>query len=99
MKITNNQNVIKLWKEGKNARNHRYSLVSLNGNLYSYQLKIGHRHSNGATIVADFTANSGNFHSQTTSCHVNLARRQADQTFHPTLWKTTSMYKDGLVYL
>jgi hypothetical protein len=91
MKITNNQNVIKMWKEGKNARNHRYSLVSLNGNLYSYPLKIGHRHSNGATIVADFTANSGNFRSQTTSCHVNLARRQADQTFYPLLWDTTNM--------
>ena len=91
MTVTSNQNVIALWKQGKNARNHRKSLVSFHGNLYSYQLKIGHRHPNGATIVADFTANSGNFRSQTTSCHVNLARRHADQTFHPLLWDTTSM--------
>jgi hypothetical protein len=98
MKTTNNENVIKMWKQGKNARNHRQSLTSFAGNLYSYQLKIGHRHANGATIVADFTAKSGNFRSQTTSCHVNAARRQADETFHPVLWKTTDMFIDEVPF-
>ena len=98
MKIATNQNVIALWKQGKNARNHRRSLVSIGGHLYSYQLKIGHRHENGATIIADYTANSGNFRSQTTSCHVNAARRQSDETFHPVLWKTTDMFEDEVPF-
>tara|TARA_R100001463_G_C3451623_1_gene213764 strand:- start:349 stop:639 length:291 start_codon:yes stop_codon:yes gene_type:complete len=92
--ITKNANVISMWKQGKNARNHRGSLESRDGSLFSYLLKIGHRHPNGATIVADFTANSGNFRSMTTSCHVNLARQSADETFHPLLWKTTDMHEE-----
>ena len=98
MTVTDNMNVINLWKAGKNARNHRKSLTSFGGNLYSYQLKIGHRHPNGGTIVADFTAGTGNYRSNTTSCHVNLARRMADQTFHPVLWRTTDMFEDEVPF-
>ena len=93
-----NQGVIKMWKQGKNARNGRRTLVSFQGNLYSYRLKIGHRHPNGAAIVADFTAPAGHYRSQTTSCHVNLAKREADEVFHPLLWKTTNMFEDEVPF-
>lgn len=32
--ITKNANVIKMWMEGKNARNHRGSLESRDGSLF-----------------------------------------------------------------
>jgi|10_taG_2_1085330.scaffolds.fasta_scaffold76895_1 hypothetical protein len=88
-KITStNQEVIQMWIDGRPAVNHRGTLEARpSGELYSYHLKIGQR-VNGTAIVADYTARSGNFHSQTTSCHVNLAARFVHKgcLWHPDVW-------------
>ena len=48
--------------------------------LYSYELKIGTTNPEGKKILFDYTSPGGNFRSQTTSCHVGLARRHAHIT-------------------
>jgi hypothetical protein len=62
--------------------------------LYSYHKKIGHRTASGVCVVADLTAPAGQFHSMTTSCHVNLAKRVANLVMHPRVWETCS-FKDA----
>ncbi len=92
MPVTN-QTVIELWKRGEQATNHRRSLYSLpDGSLYSYGLKIGMRAPSGAAIVVDFTAASGQYRSQTTSQHVNLAKRIGATTtvMHPKVWAASN---------
>ena len=95
-----NDGVIKAWQNGLNARNHRHSLASIsneNGSaeLYSYDLKIGERTPAGAMVIADFTAPAKGFHSQTTSCHVNLAKchavREGAIIMHPRVWECSPM--------
>ena len=55
-------------------------LVTDGVSLYSYQLRIGTTNPEGKKVLFDFTSPGGNFQSQTTSCHVGLARRYADIT-------------------
>ena len=81
--VTDNLNVVRAWANGKNARNHRGSLTTKDGMLYSHGLKIGVRTRSGLCIVTDYTAPSGSFHSRATSCHVGLAKSFADEVFHP----------------
>lgn len=97
----NNDGVIKAWQNGLSARNSRRSLRSVsypNGRaeLFSYNLKIGERTKAGAVVVADFTAPADGFYSQTTSCHVNLAKREADNPviMHPRVWRHSPMGED-----
>ena len=45
--------------------------------LWSYNLKIAEK-TLGGVVVADYTSTGGAFRSQTTSSHVNLAKRVAD---------------------
>ena len=88
-----NERVIELWKRGEQATNHRRSLYSMqDGSLYSYGLKIGTRSTSGTAIVADFTAPAGQFRSQTTSQHVNLAKRVGGpaMVMHPKVWEASS---------
>ena len=93
-----NDKVIKAWQDGVSARNHRHSLASIsNGNgsaeLYSYDLKIGERTPAGVMVIADFTAPAKGFHSQTTSCHVNLAKYKTGNPviMHPRVWECSPM--------
>jgi len=84
-----NENVVKAWQSGKIARNGNGSLhCNAAGDLFSYSLKIGRRSPDGRTIIADYTANTANYHSQTTSSHVNLARRYADECMNPVVWNS-----------
>jgi len=84
-----NENVVKAWQSGKIARNGNGSLhCNAAGDLFSYSLKIGRRSPDGRTIIADYTANTANYHSQTTSSHVNLARRYADECMDPVVWNS-----------
>jgi hypothetical protein len=90
----NNDGVIRAWQNGLSARNSRRTLTSVsypNGRteLFSYDLKIGERTSTGTLILGDFTAPAGGFHSMTTSCHVGLAKREADNplVMHPKVWE------------
>tara|TARA_R110002153_G_scaffold176138_2_gene329388 strand:- start:232 stop:546 length:315 start_codon:yes stop_codon:yes gene_type:complete len=84
-----NEDLVKAWAAGKNAGKKGNGLSCEEGALFSYHLKIGHRASNGSTIVADFTSGSGNYISQTTSCHVGLAARLADDIMCPEAWRVT----------
>ena len=93
-----NDGVIKAWQNGLSARNHRHSLASIsneNGSaeLYSYDLKIGERTPAGAMVIADFTAPAKGFHSQTTSCHVNLAKYKTANPviMHPRVWECSPL--------
>ena len=64
-----NEQVIMAWIDGRPARNGRGSLSTDGRHLLSYDLVIG----DGGRIF-DYTS-SGEYYSQTTSCHVGLALR------------------------
>ena len=94
----NNAGVIKAWQNGLSARNHKYTLTSVshfNGRaeLFSYNLKIGERTSAGVMVIADFTAPADGFRSQTTSCHVNLAKYKTGNPviMNPLVWECSPM--------
>jgi len=95
MNRVRNHAVIQNWREGVSARNHQNTLqsVACEGGvteLYSYEQKIGHRTANGVCVVADFTAPGGQFHSMTTSCHVNGAKVGASLVMHPRVWAASA---------
>ena len=97
----NNDGVIKAFQHGLSARNGMRSLRSVsypNGRaeLFSYDLKIGERTPAGAVVIGDFTAPADGFYSQTTSCHVGLAKREADNPMimHPRVWRHSPMGED-----
>ncbi len=68
-----NENVIKAWMNGRSAS--AANLSTDGNNLYSYRLLIGT--GSGSTIL-NHTACGGSYYSQTTSCHVGLAKRLAN---------------------
>jgi len=65
-----NDTVIKNWMLGRAARG--TNLKTDGDKLYSYNLLIGE--GAGETIF-NHTTGGGSYHSQTTSCHVGLAKR------------------------
>ena len=74
-----NREVVRAWKRGEAAKNHRYTLHTDGLKLYSYQLQIGDTTLDHLKVLRDYTAKSKwGFRSQTTSCHVGLARICAD---------------------
>ena len=94
----NNDGVITKWMNGVSARNHKRTLTSVsypNGSaeLFSYGLKIGERTAAGAMVIADFTAPADGFRSQTTSCHVNLAKYKTGNPviMNPLVWECSPM--------
>lgn len=92
---TNNEGVIDAWARGEEARNGNGSLWSdERGDLFSYNLHIGTRTVAGICIVGNYTR-SGVYKSQTTSTHVNAAKRIAEQRggviMHPHAWEKTPM--------
>jgi len=98
-----NHAVIKFWKDGQKATNHRRSLTSTRRpdgcvELFSYNLKIGHRTPAGVCVVGDFTAPTGSFHSVTTSCHVNRAKEVAELVMHPKVWKVSPVSDEDLPF-
>lgn len=67
-----NENVIIAWTKGQAAKSLN---MSTDGNdLFSYRLKIG---TGGGSVIYNHTAGGGSFYSQTTSCHVGLAKSVA----------------------
>ena len=93
--VVDNDSVISLWIEGREARNHKNTLKAIGGDLFSYNLKIGRRTEGGQCVVVDYTAGSGGYYSQTTSCHVGRAKRQADMVMHPLVWEASPLSKEG----
>ena len=94
--VVNNM-VIALWTEGRAARNHKNTLKAIDGDLYSYNVKIGRRTEGGQCVVVDYTA-SGRFLSQTTSCHVGQAKRHADMVMHPLVWEASPLSKEEVPF-
>ena len=93
---TTNEGVISAWKQGLFARNSRHTLHTDGERLYSYRLHIGTRLKSGATVLGDFTAAAGGYHSQTTSCHIGLAKRAGvDLVMHPMVWSTSPMSREA----
>lgn len=84
-----NHKVVLAWQKGEKARNGRNSLHTDGVRLFSYRLLIG-INVNGTLHVGDFTAASGGFHSMTTSRHVGMARRVANEVFHPEIFRLLS---------
>ncbi len=94
----NNSGVVRAWKEGHTAENGKQTLSTDGVSLWSYDLKIGHRLDSGATVLADYTA-SGRYRSQTTSCHIGLARRTGiNLMMHPLVWETSPMHEPELPF-
>lgn len=98
VEVTDNLNVVRAWKEGRDARNHKNTLLTIDGELFSYQLKIGSRTDAGVCVLADFMASSGGFHSMTTSQHVSLAKRVADMVMHPLVWATSPLSHEEIPF-
>lgn len=80
MSKSRNSEVVVAWEYGRAAENHRGSFSTDGKKLYSYKLQIGDTCSiTGKKILRDYTAGGRwDYHSQTTSCHVGLARLKAD---------------------
>ena len=77
-KIGKKTNDAVLWN-WVNDRPFKSLRMSTNGvDLYSYGLQIGHTE-NDEKILKDYTAKGHGYYSQTTSTHVNKARRYADK--------------------
>ena len=85
-----NLQVVRAWARGQSANGGNLSTDGTD--LWSYGLKIGHNTGSSA-VLSDFTAGGGAFHSQTTSCHVGLARRVADVVMHPLVWAQSPLSK------
>ena len=94
MHITDNFNVIKMWKKGKNARNHHSTLMSIDGELMSMHRKIGHRTEAGVCVVADI---KDNINAQTLA-HVQLAKRSADTVFHQLVSECSPLFRDEVPF-
>ena len=92
--VVANNMVVALWAEGRDARNHKSTLKAIDGDLYSYNVKIGRRTESGYCVVADFTAGGGCYHSQTTSCHIGQSKRHANMVMHPLVWTTSPLSKE-----
>ena len=79
MSRVTNEEVIFEWKKHRPAKNHRDSLKTDGQKLWSYGLQIGDTCADtGLKVLRDYTARGRGFKSQTTSCHVGLAKRMAD---------------------
>ena len=85
-----NLQVVRAWASGRSANGGHLSTDGTD--LFSYRLKIGHNTGSSA-VLADFTAGGGSYYSQTTSCHVGLARRVADVIMHPLVWCESPLSK------
>ena len=91
---TNNRGVIEHWANGQAAHSSNRALSTDGQGLFSYGLKIGARAGN-TCVVADYTAATGSFQTQTTSCHVGLAKSVADLVMHPKVWDASPLSGTG----
>ena len=74
-----NHVVVECWRKNKPAKNHKQTFWTTGKKLFSYDLLIGDTTDNGIKVLKDYTAQGRHgFQSQTTSCHVGLARVHAD---------------------
>ena len=80
MKRIRNESVIDAWSRDSAAINHKGTLRTDGAKLWSYELLIGDTCvETSLKVLKDYTARGAHgFRSQTTSCHVGLARQKAD---------------------
>ena len=79
-----NDDVVAAWLNDEPAK--AGSLTTDGKKLFSYRLCIGDTlHTD--KIALDFTASVGEYKSQTTSTHVCIAERSADQVMHPIAYE------------
>jgi len=83
-----NTEVIQAWVNGQQANSHTKNLSTDGTKLFSYSLCIGDTYA-GEKIAVNYTASVGEYRSQTTSQHVGLAKREADQVMHPEVYEMT----------
>ncbi|MED5368999.1 MAG: hypothetical protein VX978_05850 [Pseudomonadota bacterium] len=102
MPVTDNLNVIRLWKEGKNARNHRQTLFAIDGELLSYHRKIGHRTKAGVCVVADLDLDDVPLtyadNIKATLAHIALAKGFADTVFHQLVSECSPLFRDEVPF-
>lgn len=87
-----NIDILKAWANDNPASSYNGNLRTDGIGLWSYDLKIGTT-IDQRKVIADYTAKSGNFYSQTTSCHVGISRRFADTIVHPTFFTQSKLDK------
>jgi len=85
--VYRNEEVIRAFGRRDSARNGRGSLRSDGDYLRSYNLVIA-AHVGDITVVGDYTAPGGRYFSQTTSQHVNLAKRHAGDIMLPEIFES-----------
>ena len=97
---TDNLNVIKAWKAGKNARNMNGTLWSKDGHLYSHHYKIGVRTEGGVCVIADLTLEDRPriYDTETTLVHIRLAKRYADTVFHQLVCDSSPLFMDEVPF-
>ena len=98
--VTDNLNVVRLWSEGKNARNRPYTLASIDGSLVCYHHKIGHRTEGGTCIVADLKLKGypPSYNVQLTLDHIKLAKKYADTVFHELVCDYSPLFKEEVPF-
>ena len=74
-----NCEVVRKWFDSETAQNHRNTLTTNGSSLWSYGLCIGDTcKETNIKILRDHTSpGKWPYHSQTTSCHVNLTYRES----------------------
>ena len=100
--VTDNLNVVRLWSEGKNARNHHQTLFAIDGELLSYHRKIGHRTEAGVCVVADLNLDnvplSYEDNIKATLAHIELAKGFADTVFHQLVSECSPLFREEVPF-
>jgi len=98
--MTDNVNVIKAWKTGKNARNRIGTLWSKDGELWSHHYKIGVRTKAGVCVIADWSLEDrpSIYNTETTLTHIKLAKRYADTVFHQLVCESSPLFMDEVPF-
>ena len=76
-----NEQVVRQWVNNNKAKGGR--IRTDGSSIYSYNQLIGVTADDGSKIVLDYTSQAGHFISQTTSTHVGVCKRYADQVMIP----------------
>ncbi len=92
MSRTTNKNVAYNWACGKLSQSHNGQLSTDGQHLYSYRQLIGITLANGDKVALNYMSRGGGLYiSNTTSQHVSLASRNANQTMNPDVAKEAGL--------
>ena len=92
MKRTHNNNVAVNWACNRASQSHNGQFSTDGRNLFSYNQLIGITLANGDKLVLNYMSRGGGCYiSNTTSQHVSLASRNADQVMNPDVAKEAGL--------